>query len=124
MTMVYTSTTPRVTTPCPLVTNLSRCSRDSRPDDESRCSDIVLRGRRHDLGPHRGGAWLRGRLAYDKSIGPVHRMPGGRGRRIYLRRAGRGESGFSRQPVAVEDDQADPDPARADRKSTRLNSSH
>src|SRR3546814_12696190 len=66
MTMVYTSTTPRVTTPCPLVTNLYRCSRDSRPDDESRCSDIVQRGSRPDLGPSRGGAWLRGRLAYDK----------------------------------------------------------
>src|SRR3546814_2135116 len=49
---------------------------------------------------------------HEKSIRPVHRMPGGRGRRVYFRRSGRGKSRLPRQPLALEDDQADPDAAR------------
>src|SRR3546814_8475066 len=82
-------------------------SRDSRPYDENRCIESVLTVASTDLGERIIRCAAKGATAREKSIRPVHRMPGGRGRRIYFRRAGRGESRLSRQPVAVENDTAD-----------------
>ena len=46
--------------PFPSRYKLSRCSGDSRPMTSAAATDTVLKGRRHDVEPHRGGARLKG----------------------------------------------------------------